>query len=218
MLKNICVFILTGFICLFSDGIKAEIRVSVPLHTGISPGESVIFPVHLSGAAPETGIRGYSFRIVYDAELLSNPAAIRAGTLSESVSDDNFTSARPYDDIGMYSLAAYGVSFAQDGVLVNIRFDVRPDATAVSASIIFVSPNRKTVLFTGGYETVPAGFIPLQADTDGDGDTDLGDAIAALRILSGLSPEHVQALADIDNDRRIGMAEAVFILNYVAED
>ncbi|MEZ4528994.1 MAG: cohesin domain-containing protein [Desulfobacterales bacterium] len=217
-MKNICLSLVSGFICLLSVSARAEPVISVPLDTAISPGTSVTFPVNLAETA-NAGIRGYSLRIVYDPAILSNPVAIRSGTLSESVPDGHFISiAWPYDGIGMYSVGAYGISFSQDCVLVNIRFDVSPDADANTANILFVSPNRKTSLFANGYDAIPSKFMPLQADIDGDGSISLKDSITGLQILSGLAPQHVQLLSDTDNDRCIGMSELLFVLEYLTEN
>jgi len=47
-------------------------------------------------------------------------------------------------------------------------------------------------------------------------DVGLSDAIIALRILAGISVTETGNLKDINGDGKIGMEEAVYILQYVA--
>lgn len=58
---------------------------------------------------------------------------------------------------------------------------------------------------------------PHLGDLDGDQDVDLVDAIQAMRLLSGYGVDrNVGEEADIDGDGRIGMPEAIYILQKVA--
>jgi len=54
-----------------------------------------------------------------------------------------------------------------------------------------------------------------KGDVNGDGNTDLADVIAALRIAGGIS-QFVRTEADVNNDGRIGLEEAVYVLQKVA--
>lgn len=45
---------------------------------------------------------------------------------------------------------------------------------------------------------------------------DLKDAIAALQAADGLAPEGIHTVADVDQDERIGVAEAICVLQTVA--
>ena len=56
----------------------------------------------------------------------------------------------------------------------------------------------------------------LKGDVDGDGDVDLGDAILALKVAAGLSPEGINLNADVNGDGKIGLAEFIYILQYIA--
>ncbi|RLC01267.1 MAG: hypothetical protein DRI57_31325 [Deltaproteobacteria bacterium] len=54
-------------------------------------------------------------------------------------------------------------------------------------------------------------------DIDGSGGAiDLKDAILALKVCAGLSPSGIRKEADINNDTRIGVEEAVYIFRNLA--
>jgi len=61
--------------------------------------------------------------------------------------------------------------------------------------------------------------IDLKAgDVSGDGKVTLGDAIIALRVTAGMSPgAFLFRGADVDGNSRIGLAEAVFVMEHVAD-
>jgi len=50
-----------------------------------------------------------------------------------------------------------------------------------------------------------------------DGDIGLSDAVQVLQILTGAGTDALCPDADVNNDRQIGVAEAVFILNELSE-
>lgn len=55
-------------------------------------------------------------------------------------------------------------------------------------------------------------------DMDGNGQLDLSDAIAAMQVLCGTTPSTLVFYreADVNNDCRIGLAEVIYILQYLA--
>ena len=56
----------------------------------------------------------------------------------------------------------------------------------------------------------------LKGDVDGDGDVDLGDAILALKVVAGLSPDGINLNADVNGDGRIGLAEVIYAIQHAA--
>ncbi|MCP4107239.1 MAG: hypothetical protein GY749_17135 [Desulfobacteraceae bacterium] len=52
---------------------------------------------------------------------------------------------------------------------------------------------------------------------NGDGDTDLEDAVLTLKVLSGMKTDSVHLSADANGDMKIGFEELVFILRKIAE-
>lgn len=82
----------------------------------------------------------------------------------------------------------------------------------------YITPN---FIFFGDDTSSAAAKVRLRAlsvtqplgDVDGDGDADLADAMIALRVLAGHSPEGSWSpAADVDGDGVIGLAEASFCL------
>lgn len=59
-------------------------------------------------------------------------------------------------------------------------------------------------------------IISLAGDVNGDGETDLADVIMTLKLLSGISTDIPNLKADVDKNSRIGMPEAVYIMQYVS--
>ena len=67
-----------------------------------------------------------------------------------------------------------------------------------------------------GLEYDPSGFL---GDIDGDHVVDLADAILALKVASGVDTagENVTVDADVNGDGKIGLEEAIYVLQAVAE-
>ncbi|MEZ4525833.1 MAG: hypothetical protein R2941_07935, partial [Desulfobacterales bacterium] len=64
-------------------------------------------------------------------------------------------------------------------------------------------------------------YNPLWQDAFGDLDAshepDLKDAIIALKICAGVAEEECKLTGDIDGDKKVGIAEAIYILQVVSE-
>ena len=78
--------------------------------------------------------------------------------------------------------------------------------------------NLKTVsgivIPEGALVTRDFGLSPtaVLGDITGDGITDLGDAIVTMKLVSGISTEGVSLNGDVNQDGKIGIQEAIFIL------
>ena len=61
---------------------------------------------------------------------------------------------------------------------------------------------------------------PVPGDIDHSGSIDLTDLIISLQVssMTGTETESVNALADMNNDAKIGIEEAVYIIRYYAEN
>lgn len=131
--------------------------VSLPTTLEAIPGGKVVVPIDVAGV-DGAGIGSYAIRLDYDDTVLSNPTAVDAGTLSEGNSSlQEF--APPSDGIGLYSVGiGFGFSPSQDGVLIEVQFDVSAGFTGTT-SIAFVSKNEKSTLSTVGFEKIEAAFM-----------------------------------------------------------
>jgi len=59
-------------------------------------------------------------------------------------------------------------------------------------------------------------FGAVAGDVDGSGTTDIKDAVVALQIGAGFKPP-VNRDADVNGDGKIGLEEAVFVLQAIAK-
>jgi len=69
-------------------------------------------------------------------------------------------------------------------------------------------------LNTGFWQTL---LFAMVGDVNGDDDVDLEDVITALQIVTGQNPTAIVKQADMDGDGKIGLIEAIAILNKLAE-
>ncbi len=60
-------------------------------------------------------------------------------------------------------------------------------------------------------------FGAIPGDADGSGTVDLQDVITAIQVCAGMNPADVDSEADVNNDGKIGLEEAVFVLAQIAE-
>ena len=59
-------------------------------------------------------------------------------------------------------------------------------------------------------------YVP--GDLDGNWDVELLDGILSLKLLAGLPPAvEIQTCADMDSDDTLGLQEAIYILQIIAE-
>ena len=60
------------------------------------------------------------------------------------------------------------------------------------------------------------GVYPTIGDLNSDYEVTLTDAILALKVIIGLNPTGINSAADVNADSKIGLAEVIYILQYVA--
>lgn len=60
-------------------------------------------------------------------------------------------------------------------------------------------------------------MINIPGDVNGNWILDLADAVATLQVVSGLSPSISGLSTDVNDDLRVGLAEAIYVLQRVAE-
>ena len=67
------------------------------------------------------------------------------------------------------------------------------------------------------YNRLTSGLVVIKGDLNSNAKLDLGDAILALQVCAG-SNVPVQLAADVNDNNRIGMEEALYILNMLSRD
>ena len=100
--------------------------------------------------------------------------------------------------------ASYTLSHdLQDGETYTWQVDAR------DASGTYVGGTMMAFQFSVNIEDV-------NGDINSDGNVDLNDAILALQVLAGLSPDGIHLSADVNGDGRIGISEVIYIMQKVA--
>lgn len=67
------------------------------------------------------------------------------------------------------------------------------------------------------YNRLIGGLVVIKGDLNSNAKLDVGDAILALQVCAGINVS-VQLAADVNDDNRIGMEEALYILNMLSRD
>ena len=139
---------------------------------------------------------------VFDVPMaMTTPApGVRLATASENPSRFHFTKIW-FDNKG------YMTAFSARDPTMGL--DIDPSNTFFQKLI--------TVYGLDYYRNTMGRANPHLGDLDGEHGVDLGDAIAAMRVASGypLSPNAVKE-ADVDGDGRLGLPEAIYILQKLA--
>ncbi|MCP4350987.1 MAG: hypothetical protein GY795_36435 [Desulfobacterales bacterium] len=209
--------LIIAFIC----RIPAPFAKSVPtvgLHQYYNTDDKIEIRIKIANTS-EAGIRGYSLRLDYNPDTVSNPS-IPQNTFSENYADF-FQAKDPADRIGKFSVGAlFNSPLAQD-ILIKILFDVSPGFKCGTSNIKFVSttnPDPKTNLFDKDYNEIDSVFInPVPGDINGSGTVDLADAVTGLQILAGIPEKNIYLSADINCDNHIGMENVIYILQNLTE-
>jgi hypothetical protein len=77
-----------------------------------------------------------------------------------------------------------------------------------------------TLLIAGASFTVnqPGASAVMMGDINGDAAIDITDAVLAIQVISGITPEQsINSNADVNEDGKIGLPEAIYILQKTAE-
>ena len=83
----------------------------------------------------------------------------------------------------------------------------------LAISQLSMSASKTRMLYAStAYGGVWARKILDAGDITGDGVTDLGDVIVTMKLVSGISTEGVSLNGDVNQDGKIGIQEAIFIL------
>lgn len=109
------------------------------------------------------------------------------------------------------------------------RWEAQVDEPAVGWTAYFIEMHYPgdglfDYTFTTGVHVTPC-TLPFSADVDCDGDVEgdmdgngfvtLEDAVLALQLVSGRPVTDIFMTADYDNDSRLGLAECLFIMNWL---
>ncbi len=106
---------------------------------------------------------------------------------------------------GDFSVSPATLTVADGGAAQNLTIQCRPGGFGARTAMLTVNHNGAGSPAT--YTLNCKGFC----DVNGDGKFDLADAVTALRVVAGQTPSNVSAVADVNNDGRIGIEEVLYI-------
>jgi hypothetical protein len=101
----------------------------------------------------------------------------------------------------------------QQSALLGIEFI--PTSLGMKTAVLLIRDSQGNVLWqvplTGQLDYV------IRGDLNDDGNITLADAILALKAVAGQRPAGTYAVVSVDGDRKIGLAEVIYILQKTAE-
>ncbi len=191
----------------------SPINVSVPGNASVFEGGSIYIPVSINDAAE---LASAQIVLNYDSNLLSVEEVIKAA-LTEDFDIDFDKSKQGQITVNIANDQAITTG---SGELIKIKFTAVQD----------VSGNQNSPLTLAGvhlYDSFGRDFVTsaLQKEvttTDGRltvseiGSLDLGNVILILKVLSGLDIGTAALNLDVDNNTRVELQDALYILQYVA--
>ncbi len=144
-------------------------------------------------------------RLVRDAEL----SADETGSLTVTISPATAVSAGAQWQID-------GGEWQNSGATVS---DLSAGNYTVSFSSVsgWAAPAEQTVIISEQAETLTGTYTEtcIKGNIDGIGSVTLTDLILALKLLAGMNPSGIYLCADVNNDGKIGVQEAVYILQKI---
>ena len=102
-------------------------------------------------------------------------------------------------------------------VAVNMPLPGLPAKTTYHYRLVAANSEGTTRGDDATFTTSDTVVIFGNVDGSPDGKVTLSDAIVALKICAGLTPAGLVSAAEVDGDRRIGLAEAVYALQKIAD-
>jgi len=188
----------------------------------IEPGETVSVDIYVSNV-PKPGLINMGFILEYDAAKLE---VLSAGVDTQTWPDLQFVDTGNPGQIDMSGARIEPPPiFGMKIKLGTVRFQGLE--VGRSELLLLDRPGDWFVVATepgtaldgdiGDGVVLAQILCRIAGDVNGSGVVDLADGILALKVLARMNPGGVQPFSDANNDGRIGLHEAVYILQKVAE-
>lgn len=131
-------FIIVSIVIVVYGGTSSDAAPTLSFPQGliVRSGDEIVVPVELYNMEDKDSISLFMVRIIYDENVLSNPTAIKSGTLLEGYP----IMAKPIDEPNIlfnYSVGSTGANINQNGVFIKIRFDVASNFTEGISALSF---------------------------------------------------------------------------------
>ena len=193
------------------------------------PSGSTEIPPDIGEYTFDTNRSGWSHGPIHDMLVAGNVNAVFHGhdhLFVNQVLDDIYyiEVGQAGHGIGTPRPEHYGyMDYIGDAVGSSGYMRVTIDSTEAVLQYVRAVSETQSTSYTGDidYEfTILAQGDPMPGDINNDRNIDLIDLIVSLQIatLANTETESVSTLADVNNDGKIGIEEAVYILRYCAEN
>lgn len=194
-------------------------NVSVPADTPIAAGSSVWVPVRIDDAAE---LKNGDIVLNYDSSFITATGA-RAGSAMEDFGM-TFNREQAGQVIITFNATADGSNWPQGlTTLAEVRFTAKSDIPDDISIPIILASVRLSDDYGRDFETSVRQMEVSMTDGSlvaGDGSVvspELINAIKALQVAAGMNPDGADAIADVNGDQRIGLEEAIYLIQVAAD-
>ncbi|QTA88270.1 FG-GAP repeat-containing protein, cohesin domain-containing [Desulfonema magnum] len=180
----------------------------------LQPNETAAFGL---GLTSETTIASGQIRFVYDAATGLTITGVNLTSRTEGFSEPSFerndTDPSNTEILVLFYDADGEAAISPDsGDILEFTYETDSDASG-TVSLAFT----EAILANSEADSLrTVGQPPGLGNVDRDKDVDLSDAILALKALAGMIGDTLYTSADVNDDQKIGLEEAVYIFQVVA--
>jgi len=217
MKKAYCTMSGVIFITLIISGMAGAFEISAGNVSG-KPGEILVVPVNISNAGTGLNIDAFSFIMQFDSNILSfdeTTGIDKSGTLIESftlVKDKTLETGKVKINGALFG----NPLLASNGLFLKIKFSATSQGTSQLKLSGFID-DVKAGTTNDATISVISEEVKYVGDIDHSGKIDLKDAVLTLKVLARLEGYAVYKDADTNGNGKIGLEEAIYILQYISE-
>lgn len=185
----------------------------------------ILIPINVSSTAAISPA-GMHIEVSYDPEFL-NPDTVQVRPTAITGKMSFLPNTEEAGRIIITTMGAMGgIGLKGQGHFFDIYAQIQPDVTPNTTSKItldkvrfYNSSAQRQCVEVQPTATLRAGGDGLLGDLNGDGETDIGDALWALRIAVGLESSAANSVVtgDLNGDGRINSADAVLLQRLAAD-
>ncbi len=194
-----------------------SVKVSVPENAVMPVGGTAWIPVEISSAA---NVSGAFIILNYDPSVIS-ATDIRSTSLSDNCDVHMNTAQAGQVRISLSQRKGNSLP-DMSGALVELQFTAHPDAPENSTSPLTLASVHLNDVYGRDFATsvlqtdIAATSGSVTVNGGNTVDTDLSDAVLALKVLAGINADIKDFNADADGNGKVEMQDVLYILQIVA--
>ncbi len=191
------------------------VTVSLPDNLTVARNGNTWVPVNISDAS---GVMGSYIVINYDPALVS-AQDVRTTSMTDGFDWTMNNKQSGQVRIGMSATKGEGIT-SGSGALVEVKF-TGMDGTSGTSPLVMAAAHLNDT-YSRDFKTsalqIPVTLTDGALKVEGDAvvSPELKNAILALKIAAGMNTDGTELPADVNNDQRIGLAEAIHLLKTAA--